>query len=737
MRRYLSLFTVVILGLLLAACTVEKQFDISQDDSGRTTDVDYIDASEAAVIAEDFLAGNCGEQATRALNLNLAFTAVDSSTVIPGKTRGDADYYAPYYHVFTLGETGFIIVAADEAARAVLGYSLTNPYKVDDVPANLETMLRFYSYEIKWRRDNNIPITDEMRQAREAEINGSLLTRASGSVAPLLGEIEWNQSPYYNDYCPDDTPVGCVATATSQIMRFWEYPSRGQGTYTSTTKYNGQTLSFDYDYDLNWDNMPKATLQSANDDIAKFCYGVAVGVNMQFTSSGSGAFQYDVPRLLTENYKYPDTIQRYVRETSHGNYNYTTEEWEAILKTELDAGRPIQYAGYYYNGYSYSGGHSFVCDGYNESGYFHFNWGWGGISNGYFATDGLQPSALGTGAGAGNFNSLQEILTGIEAPDGGDGGDDGNESDTTDTDEIVYPDANGSNNSYEWISNVTVGDFSNSSSAETNGYAYYSDKKISLNAGETVDISVSPNSSSYNEYVKVWIDYNKDGTFADTECILTSAGKGVRSGSFTVPSDTTDGYVRMRVAMKYGSYPSASGTFNYGEVEDYDVRVVEGGENPDPDPDPDPEPDPDDDDYDSLVYPDSYSRNYSYMYIKTVQIGDMTNTTSGSYYSYFPDKPIYASSGETLSVYLNPGFYYYRYYTYWQVWLDSNKDAEFSSDELMAYGRKASSLSGSITLPTMSNGKYRIRVSMAYGSYVDPDAVFNYGEVEDYVLVIE
>lgn len=737
MKRYWSLITSLFLASLFYACTVEKPFeaDLNIDDS----DVEYVNASEAAQIAQEFLSSNCGEVATRSLNLDLAYTAEDSSSLIPGKTRGAADCYAPFYHVFTLGETGFIIVAGDEAAKAVLGYSLTNKFDVSDIPANMETMLRFYSSEISWRRQNGVKITEEMRESRKAEINGTLVTRASGSVSPLLGEIEWNQDPYYNDYCPSGTPVGCVATATSQIMRYWEYPSRGQGSYTSTVKYNGKTLSFNYDYDLNWSNMPKATLTSANSDIAKFCYGVGVGVNMQYTSSGSGAYQYDVPRLLTENYKYPDTIKRYVRETSHGNYNYTTAEWEALLKTELDAGRPVQYAGFYYNGYSYSGGHSFVCDGYNSSGYFHFNWGWGGVSNGYFVTDGLQPSALGTGAGAGNFNALQEILTGIQAPEGGDSGNDGGD----DSGEVTYPGSKGNNNSYEWISNFSMGSFSNSSSAEAGGYAYYSDKKISLNAGESVSVSVTPNSSSYTEYCKVWVDYNKDGKFADSECVLSSAGKGKRSGTFTVPSDTTNGYVRVRVALKYGSYPSSNETFSYGEVEDYDLKVVASGSQPDPDPDPnpdpnpDPEPDPDVDNYDSLTYPESYSKNYSYMYIKSVTIGNMTNASSGSTYTYYPDKQVNASSGATLSVSFTPGFSYYRYYTYWQMWLDSDKDGAFSSSERLAYGRKSSTISGSIKLPSLNNGKYRIRVTMSYGSYVNPDAVFNYGEVEDYVLVIQ
>ncbi len=54
-----------------------------------------------------------------------------------------------------------------------------------------------------------------------------------------------------------------------------------------------------------------------------------------------------------------------------------------------------------YGGQSTSVGHEFVCDGYDGNGYFHFNWGWGGMSDGYFILDALNPNSVGTGGGAG------------------------------------------------------------------------------------------------------------------------------------------------------------------------------------------------------------------------------------------------------------------------------------------------------------------------------------------------
>ncbi|MGA2297203.1 MAG: C10 family peptidase, partial [FCB group bacterium] len=95
--------------------------------------------------------------------------------------------------------------------------------------------------------------------------------------------------------------------------------------------------------------------------------------------------------------------------------DYTDAQWNALLTTELDANRPVLYAGF-----GNEGGHCFVCDGYENSSYFHFNWGWAGQSDGYFLTNALNPGTIGTGGGGGGFNSGQQAVIGIEAPQGTD-----------------------------------------------------------------------------------------------------------------------------------------------------------------------------------------------------------------------------------------------------------------------------------------------------------------------------
>jgi hypothetical protein len=79
------------------------------------------------------------------------------------------------------------------------------------------------------------------------------------------------------------------------------------------------------------------------------------------------------------------------------------------MRAELDQSRPILYSGRHT-----SGGHSFVCDGYNANGQFHFNWGWGGSQDGYFTMGSLNPGTGGIGGnGSGTYNMDNVILTRI------------------------------------------------------------------------------------------------------------------------------------------------------------------------------------------------------------------------------------------------------------------------------------------------------------------------------------
>ncbi|MDA7716928.1 GEVED domain-containing protein [bacterium] len=149
---------------------------------------------------------------------------------------------------------------------------------------------------------------------------------------------------------------------------------------------------------------------------------------------------------------------------------------------------------------------------------------------------------------------------------------------TTTTAGVTYCAANGNNTSDEYISRVQLGSIDKTSAAGSGGYSDFTAVTTNLTKGSSNTITVTPTwtGRKYREAYRVWIDYNQDGDFTDAgeQVWSQSATQNASvSGNFTVPSSAANGATRMRVSMRYNSLPSACGSFNYGEVEDYTVVI--------------------------------------------------------------------------------------------------------------------------------------------------------------------
>jgi trimeric autotransporter adhesin len=132
----------------------------------------------------------------------------------------------------------------------------------------------------------------------------------------------------------------------------------------------------------------------------------------------------------------------------------------------------------------------------------------------------------------------------------------------------------------EYIGRVQLNTINNPSGAQF--YSDFTNISTSLEKGVSYTITITPTwtGTVYSEGYSVWIDYNKDGDFADAgEQVFTRAATTNTpvSGSFTIPSNAVEGSTRMRVSMKYNAIPTACETFTYGEVEDYTVIIVASG----------------------------------------------------------------------------------------------------------------------------------------------------------------
>lgn len=311
------------------------------------------------------------------------------------------------FYVFNR-DAGFVIVSADDRAPEILGYSDAGPFDVDSLPDNFRYLLNSYAAELE-----SLAAAPEAIALPAKAVGRS--TQATGkSVAPLLGSILWDQGDPYNRQCPvmsdgGKSVVGCVATAMAQIMGYHQWPEKGTGTIPGyTTRSQGLVIdeeNIENTY-YDWDHItPVYTSESTDEErnaVATLMYHCGISVGMDYGYE-SGAFSQDVPEALTTYFGYNRNMKLLNR------LYYTKAEWDSIIRHELDEKRPV-----YYSGASAQGGHAFVCDGYDTNGLFHINWGWSGLSNGYFMLSNLTPAAQGTGGSNGGFNWSQAIITGIQ-----------------------------------------------------------------------------------------------------------------------------------------------------------------------------------------------------------------------------------------------------------------------------------------------------------------------------------
>ena len=294
---------------------------------------------------------------------------------------------ASAFHVFNTAD-GFVIVSADDCETPIIGYSREGRFDPNNVPIQMEDYLQDFIARIQYGIENHIEADEATaKQWEMAKTTGKLNdSKSTKAVAPLLTD-KWNQGCLYNSLCPTmsgpcgHAEVGCVAVAMAQIMRYWGYPTTGWGTHSYTNA--GLTLSADFgNTTYDWEHMPDSLTENSSEAeieaVATLLYHCGVSLEMRYGPNGSLANTGDVINALRRYFNYTRQIHKEKKS------DYSNEEWSSLLMNSLDLSRPVQYVGYG------SGGHSFVCDGYDSNGLFHFNWGWG-TANGYFALGNLNP----------------------------------------------------------------------------------------------------------------------------------------------------------------------------------------------------------------------------------------------------------------------------------------------------------------------------------------------------------
>ena len=322
------------------------------------------------------------------------------------------------YYVFNIGKNnGFVIVSGDDRTESILGYAYEGSFDPQNVPANMQAWLNGYAKQINMVRELNI------EAPRMLAAEGT--KKPYRHFIPTMLTCKWNQTAPYNDRCPkypgdyEPRPTGCVATAMAQVMYFHKWPKDEVPAMPGYTFYddpqlggNGANKSMPAldATTLDWDNMIDEygynSLKESKEAVAELMLYVGQSLKMGYHPYASGAYTFDIPKALRNHFNY-DKGARYLDRAG-----YTSFEWEEIVYNELVNNRPVLYSGMSYG----AGGHQFVCDGY-ENEFYHFNWGWGGVSDGYFKLNALEPDQEGVVGGNGlDFSDGQQIVIGVQPP---------------------------------------------------------------------------------------------------------------------------------------------------------------------------------------------------------------------------------------------------------------------------------------------------------------------------------
>ena len=356
---------------------------------------DPVTKSAAQQTAESFMAKRGMKMAD---GLSLTYQAQASSS--KGKAAPAAN---AFYYVFNNTEQGgFVIVSGDDATEQILGYSDTGTFDSENIPASMKELLDGYQQEINYAREKGLSKAKTTETTEQEETARQVIT-------PLITSV-WNQRTPYNIQCLttdyQQAVTGCVATALAQVMYYHKWP---QSATTAIPAYNTYAELPATTFD--WGNMLLAyTEYGAESDVLKNAVATlnvycGHAVQMEYGTSESGASTSMIPNALKSYFGYANNATQIYRS------DCTPSEWAERIYHELLHQRPVIYSANTSSG----SGHAFVCDGYDGNGLFHINWGWGGLSDGYFRLQALNPNAQGTGGSSGNggYSLNQSVIVGI------------------------------------------------------------------------------------------------------------------------------------------------------------------------------------------------------------------------------------------------------------------------------------------------------------------------------------
>ena len=310
--------------------------------------------------------------------------------------KKSAAFFDNAFYVFNVDNNGgFVIIAGDDTVDPVIGYATEGKFDGSDLPKNMLEWLEKISAQIKNVAD--APVLSRSSSAAPLPVQRAVQNHMA--IEPLI-ITTWNQGNSNNDINSDGvynikcpmidgkyTCTGCVATVGAQLMYYYKYPQAPTRVVSGyqLIDYQGQNYSHGADtstdlpsIQFQWDKMQTSYTyndpnREAVDAVADLMLYCGYAAQMNYGVDGSSASTYTLAQGMVEYFDYDPNTWKSVNASS-----YSIAEWDELLYNELAHSRPIIYSGNSGNG----GGHAFICDGYDGNGFYHFNFGWGGSSNG-------------------------------------------------------------------------------------------------------------------------------------------------------------------------------------------------------------------------------------------------------------------------------------------------------------------------------------------------------------------
>lgn len=329
-----------------------------------------IGEQRAREIAEEFFSQHTTRSFMGDISLEWA-----GDTIGENSATGN-DLNTSLMYIYNRGnDAGFVIVAGDTNITPIIAYSLDTTLDTDNMAEATAAILDAWCRQVENARETAKPIS------------GTTMRTATRSNDAIRYETAvWNQRAPFNNEAPvidnNRAVTGCVATAMSIICHYHRWPERGIGTtpayeYTDDYGYShsiaANTLGRKYDYDNMLMNYNNGYTTVQGNAVAALMKDMGTSVKMAYHYNSSWAYDQDVVAAFTKYFSYSKGMQ-----LAYGD-SYSAEEWNNIIRENVR-----EYGPTYFRGSSNDGGHAFVVDGFDSGDYFHFNFGWGGVGNGYF-----------------------------------------------------------------------------------------------------------------------------------------------------------------------------------------------------------------------------------------------------------------------------------------------------------------------------------------------------------------